>query len=398
VLFAVLRRLLTDLTGRVGADPLLLVAPAALGLLAVSALAGGALARRSVLTTAVLVFGGLTLLESANASRAPVLAGVAGLLFLLVPQLAFWPGRLLGDATLHRVLRVFAVLSVAVAGYGLWQTFAGFLPWDGRWVAESGYEALNVGGTIRAFGTSASSAEYASVLAAGLVCWLALPLASRAATLAAVALLGTALVLASSRGPVVLLVVALAFVAAARAGVSGATAVALTAVAVVLVPVAASLLAPYAGAGSATSSLLEHQVHGLASPFDPETSTLLGHAALAAEGLESAVHHPLGQGIGVVSLGARFGGTALHTETDLSNVAVAYGLLGVVVFLVVFCLGLVRAYRFAARTRAPLALAALGILVVTTNQWLTGAMYAVAWLPWLLLGWLDRPDVEGEGT
>jgi hypothetical protein len=369
----------------------------------------GALSRRSGLTTAVLALGGLTVLAGLNVGHAPLLAGVAGLLFVLVPQLAFWPGRVLPDDVLHTALRVFAGLALAVAGYGLWQTYAGLLPWDRRWVAESGYQALNVGGSIRAFGTSASAAEYASVLAVGIVCWLVLPVASRWVTAGAVGVLGTALVLASSRGPVVLLIVALVVVGAARLAVPGTTAIAVAAAAVVLIPVVASMLVPHTAAASATSPLVAHQVHGLANPFDAESSTLLGHAALARDGLASAIHHPFGQGIGVITLGVKFGGSAVQTEADLSNVAVAFGATGVVAFLAVFCLGLARAYRTASRTRTPLALAALGVLVVTTNQWLNGGMYAVAWLPWLLLGWLDRPPrtagteprtagTEGEGT
>jgi hypothetical protein len=397
VLFALLRRLLTEATGRVGADPLLLVAPIVFGLLVVSAYGAGALTRRTALTTAVLALGGLTVVQSVNVSQAPLLAGVAGLLFVLTPQLAFWPGRAVGTAALERTLKVFAVLAIGVAGYGLWQTFVGLLPWDRRWVVEAGYEALNVGGVIRAFGTSASSAEYASVAAVAIVCWLTLPIAKRSVTIAAVAVLGAALVLASSRGPVVLLIVALAMVTAARFAVPAAVAIALTAAATLMVPVVATLLVPHATeAGAGTSALLQHQVEGLANPLDAESSTLIGHTELARQGLASAWHHPLGQGIGVISLGQKFGGADLSTETDLSNVAVAFGVLGIVVFGALVLLGLSRAYWIAARTRGPLALATVGILVVTTNQWLNGGMYGIAWLPWLLLGWLDRPD-RAEG-
>jgi hypothetical protein len=33
---------------------------------------------------------------------------------------------------------------------------------------------------------------------------------------------------------------------------------------------------------------------------------------------------------------------------------------------------------------------ALGIIAVTFLQWTNGGLYAVAFLPWLMMGWLDR--------
>jgi hypothetical protein len=165
----------------------------------------------------------------------------------------------------------------------------------------------------------------------------------------------------------------------------------LTAAVMVLVSVVAAVLTPHTGGTSSSSRLLQHQLSGLANPFDPQASSLLGHVEIFRTALSSAPQYPFGRGIGVISMGVKFGGTGAQTEADLSNVAVAFGPLGVVVFLSVLVLGLVRAYRVATMTRAPLALAALGILIATGNQWLNGGMYAIAWLPWLVLGWLDRP-------
>ena len=392
VLLGLVRRLLNEVTVRPNADPLLIVAPVALGLLTVAAIRSGGLTRRSTLTTGVLALDVLTLLESANLSQVPLVASIAALLFVLVPQLAFWVGRALPDATLRALLRVIAGLALGAAAYGLLQTYVGFFPWDRNWADQSAtrYSALNVSGTIRAFGTSASAAEYAYLLAIGIVCWLVVRPASRLATGAAVAVLVAALVLESSRGPVVVLVAALVLVAAARYGVRGGTALVLTALIAILVPLVASFLVPHTDATSDTSRLLAHQAEGLANPFDPRTSTLLGHLSLVGTGLASAVHHPFGLGVGVITIATKFGGSYTQSEADVSNVAMAFGLVGVVIFLVVFCLALSRAYRTARLTRSPLALATLGILIVTTNQWLNGGMYAVAWLPWLVLGWLDR--------
>lgn len=392
-----LRRLLTEVVPRGGADPLLLVGPVVVGLLLVSALRSGALSHRSALTTAVLALNVLTFLEAANVTVAPIVAGVAALLFVLVPQLVFWVGRVIPDGTLRATLRVLAALSLVVAGYGLLQNFVGFLPWDRRWISEvvAGYLSLHIGTAVRAFGMSTSSAEYAWILAIGIVCWLVLPVRSRWVLLAAVTVLATALVLASARAVIVLLVAAVVLVVAARLAVPGYAALVLVALALGAVSMVAGLLVPQTGSVSATSDLLRHQVVGLANPLDPDSSTLLGHISIAVHGFTSAGQYPFGRGIAVITLGVKFGGEATQTEVDLSNTAVAFGPIGVIVFAVVLYLGFRQAYRAASGTRTPVALAALGILVVTTGQWLNGGDYAVAWLPWLLLGWLDRPALPG---
>lgn len=60
--------------------------------------------------------------------------------------------------------------------------------------------------------------------------------------------------------------------------------------------------------------------------------------------------------------------------------------------------GLPLAYRVAARRRDIVAMAALGVLCVTFLQWLNGAQYAVAPLPWLVLGWLDAHERDFRGS
>jgi hypothetical protein len=110
-------------------------------------------------------------------------------------------------------------------------------------------------------------------------------------------------------------------------------------------------------------------------------------------GVTTAFSHPLGLGTSAVTLaGDRLGGArAQGTDADPSNIAVALGLPALVVYLVIVGVGLVRAYQTAVRRRDALSLAALGVLVTLFAQWMNGAQYAVAFLPWLMLGWLDRP-------
>jgi hypothetical protein len=138
-------------------------------------------------------------------------------------------------------------------------------------------------------------------------------------------------------------------------------------------------------------------VNGLANPLNPHSSTLAVHASMVGEGFVTALHDPLGVGTGAVTIaGQKFGGQGLNTEADPSNAAVALGLPGLITFAVLLCAAFGRAYRLAVRRRDALSLIALGVLAVTLLEWLTGGEYAVAFLVWLTIGWVDRASDELE--
>lgn len=394
-----LRRLVTTLgSADPLGDPLLLVAPAAWALLAAAAVSRGALRQRTALATTVLVLTGLLTVSVVNPLQGGLTVGLAGLLLVVPPMLAFWVGRsLVDDLTLHRVISLVAWLTLPAAAYGLIQTFAGFPSWDARWIVEDGYTALNVGGTIRSFASFSSAAEYATFLAFGVIAWLALgrnmlrlPLA-----MAAVALLGTALWFESSRGIIVLTLAAVWLLVAARRRLPLWLAL-LGGVALLLaLSWLVGRIAPAQFANDPTGSLSAHQTQGLSDPFGQQ-STLPIHIAEVTGGLQQAITNPLGSGVGAVTSAAgKYGGVVVGTEADPGNAAVAAGALGLVAYVLLVLRALPLAYRVAARRRDILGVAALGILSVTFLQWLNGAQYAVAPLPWLMLGWLDQPAVRG---
>lgn len=375
-------------------DPLLLVEPVVLALLAAVAWGKGAGRDRSRLGQAVLVLCLLALIEAANPLQGGLKVGLGGLLFVLVPMLGFWVGRsICDDTTMRRLLVILALLALPAAAYGLAQTYVGFPSWDTRWIQTDGYAALNVGGVIRAFASFSSAAEYASFLGVGIAVWFAMARHPRALPVAlpAVALLGTAVFLDSSRGVVVLAVVAIGVMAAALAGVRLVPAALCGLGALALLLLGASHLGGEAAGAGATGALVAHQVGGLAHPFNGQDSTLSLHLSELVSGLKGAVTAPWGHGTGSITLAAsKFGGSVQGTEVDPSNAGQAFGLPGLVAYLVVAVLGLTRAYRVAARRRDFVAVALLGVLAVTFLQWLNGGQYAVAWLPWLALGWVDR--------
>ncbi|HTJ73911.1 MAG TPA: hypothetical protein VL337_00965 [Acidimicrobiales bacterium] len=392
------RRLFLSLGASGDFDPLLLVAPAAVALLLAVAARQGAFRQRTPLTAGVLILSGLVVLSTVNPLQGGLAVGIGALLFVLVPVLWFWIGRgLLTDALVGRVLVVTAISSLAAAGYGLFQVYRGFPAWDQRWIDAKGYAALVVGNSIRPFASFSNASEYVTFLAIGAVIWALLIRRHRPVLSATVALaiISWSLAVASVRSIAVLLLVTLALVWAMSHGLSGAQSTVIGLIGLLAFGAAIATVNPARVGGSKTSNLLGRQVTGLADPFnsDERVSTLPVHLRLIWDGLRSAVHNPVGQGFGSVTIaGERLGGATASTEADPSNVAVALGIPGLAAYVWVVVFGLRLAFRRARAERSFRTLAALGILLVTFLQWLTGGNYATAIFPWLLLGWLDRPS------
>jgi hypothetical protein len=398
----ILRRLVTQVEAAdPGGDPLLLVAPAAWILLAALAVSRGALRQRTALTSTVLFLTCLLTVSAVNPIQGGLTIGLAGLLLVVPPMLAFWVGHsLVDDITMRRSITVVAWLALPAAIYGLAQTFAGFPTWDARWIAKDGYAALNVGGTIRAFSSFSSSAEYSGFLAMGTIAWFALRFRTLRLpfTLAAIGLLGTALWFESQRGVVVLTLAAAWLLFMARSGVTLRWALVGGVALLASLSLLIGHMAPAQFAATATGGLNAHQAGGLSDPFGAQ-STLPLHIEMMTSGIQQVISNPVGSGVGAVtSAAAKFGGVGMGTETDPSNAGVAAGILGLLAYVALVLRAVPLAYRVAAQRRDALAMAALGILCVTSLQWLNGAQYAVAPLPWLMLGWLDRQDVGSLGV
>jgi hypothetical protein len=140
--------------------------------------------------------------------------------------------------------------------------------------------------------------------------------------------------------------------------------------------------------------LVGHQVQGFRNPLNPEASTLGLHLDEIVTGVRSAFSHPLGLGLSAITIaGQKLGATvAVPTEADISNAGVALGLPGLLVYVVVLALALWRLYGVAVTRGDTLALIALATAFVLLLQWLNGGLYAVAWIPWLFMGWADRRE------
>ena len=392
----VVRRLAADLGPAPQSDPLLVVEAVGIAILLIVAFARGALNGLSRFAKSVLVLSLLILLAAFNPIGGSLTAGFGSLFLILVPMLAFWVGRgLCDDRMLATVLVLAGVLAILAALYGLLQTFNGFPSWDATWISESGYSALNVGGVLRAFGPFTSASEYASYLGIGFVACLAFGLRLVRAPIAwaPLPLLAVAIFYESSRGIIFTLAFTAALMIAAWWRFPIAFSVLLAAAAFVSVPFVTRSVAsatPVTPVGTG-AILTAHQVQGLSSPFNSQESTLGAHLSLLGQGFRTALHNPVGLGIGSVTIaGSKYGGQAASTEVDPGNAATALGFPGLIAYLVVEAAGFFKAYSLAVHRRDALSLAALGILTVTSLQWLNGGQYAVAFLVWFVLGWVDR--------
>jgi hypothetical protein len=380
------------------ADALLLVAPFAVVLLAVAALRAGAFHPRTMLSRAVLLLTLLIALGAVNPLQGSPTAGLAALIFF-VPVAAFWAGRQLDDDMLRRVLTLVALVAIPAALYGLMQLVYGFPRWDTAWINDQGYSALNVGGVVRQFSFFSSASEYAAFLAIGIVLWgwlrpVGVP---RVVGLVVLVPLIISLFYESARGIIFAVVATVALLLAAGRRVRLPVAAVFAAGMLVLLPAVVSRFAPVVDPrATGVDALVSHQVAGLSDPTGSR-STLPGHFRLVVSGIGSAFTNPVGHGISTVTIASsKYGGDGGSTEADPSNVAIALGLPGLFLYLFIVWQGFSGAYRLAVVKRSALAFAALGLLSVTFAQWLNGGQYAIAYLPWLVLGWVDRRAQELE--
>jgi hypothetical protein len=393
VLVAFLRRLLIPAAGWISADPMLLVAPVVAGVLLVKLFV---LERRplapDLLSRLVLLLLALTLLEAFNPAGG-IGAGITGLLFMAVPLLWLFVGReVLTDRLSDRMMVLVIVLGTAVGAYGLVQTQLGDPPWDVNWLnVTGGYDALNVGGQIRAWGTFSSSAEYALFVGSALAAAVAFVLRGRAVAMLVIPVLAVSLFLSSGRGALITAFLAIVVMLGLRTR-RPVMAVIVTVCAVGLAFGALKVFGSTLSSTSASSGseLISHQLGGIADPLNPNSSTLLLHWKLVEDGVKSGITHPLGKGTGATNNAAGVNQqSALEqtqaTEVDMSNAFVALGAAGGVLYvLIVLAVLWKAAAQYFARREAMLPV--IGLLVVGLGQWLTGGHYALSPLTWLLIG------------
>jgi hypothetical protein len=397
-----LRRLVSMVQADPANDPLLLVAPVAAVVLAGLAVRDGAFRRPSHLTGAVIAFFVLSVVAVFNPAS-PLAVNLKGSLFWTVPLLWFAVGRsLVDDPLLDRVLRLVTGLGFGACLTGVLQATVGFPSWDDRWIETRGYIALGINGpgTLRPFGWSSSAGEFA--LTAAIVAVLAGLQVARAigkrarrdlAFFTVVAAVATAaLVLSAVRTALILGVAAAVVVGIASQRAHLRRTVAGFALALLLLLAGVRVLDVPSWDNNGVTGLVRRSLVGFTDPLDPDQSTLRSHIDLTDRALRNLGDDPLGLGPSAGATGTDTDDeqSSASAENDLGNAALAFGIPGLVLVIVITGLGLVASWRAARLRHSLITLGVLGILVASLRFWWTGGHYAIAMLIWLVLGSTDR--------
>ena len=395
VLMGDLRRLLIPWAGWSGTDPLLLVGPVFAILLCGYAWASQAVRVNTSMARWVLMLMAVMVLQMFNPRQGGLIVGVAGGLFYLVPLLWYWAGRTYVTPARLKTLLYYIVipLGVAAALLGYYQTFYGYLPYQMQWYHIAGYTALGAEGEQAPISFFSSSSEYGNFLIMStVVLWAAVLRKKNYAALVLIALFFVAVFLTGIRGPVAKLFL----VAVGLYAVMGRS------LKTWLIRGVFALLIGVVGLGWGLSSLegtggnqrvqhrTQRQIEGLTGATS-EGSSAGNHLDMMLYGYRQGLQQPLGMGLGFTTKAAKkFGSAGGSVEGDSSNMFISTGLVGGVIYLIIIFLILRTALRYWHHTRSLVALALLGILMVTFLDWLKGGQYAVSPLIWICIGALDR--------
>lgn len=410
-----LRRILVYFVGLPTLDPMLLVGPLATLVIALPIL----MRIRLKDASSKLAFALLCImtLEIFNPRQGPIMTGMTGAMFCIIPVLWYWIGRKYGSIKLLQsvIYRVILPLGLVAACMGLYQSYIGFLPWQGAWASSvaSHYHSLYLAsGVIRSFGFSVNSVEYANLLLMASTVSLSAFFSGKRVYVLFFPLLATALFLASSRSAIIKLLVAVAF-AWSLSGRPGqkwalrfafAIVIAFGGMAYSLSQVVPENTGPAvevrtrsksAGQNNneAVTASTQHQLLGLAHPLDKKYSTAQGHADMFSNGLLQGIKNPIGIGIGSVTmasgnakLGTENAGGEGSTEVDISDMFVSTGLVGgllYVAFIIVFFRKII---EFGQGAPKSVGLPALGIVAALLGTWIAAGQYAIGPTVWFIIG------------
>ncbi len=412
-LLALTRRMLIGPVGWTTNDPLLLVAPTVVVLLAIKlfVLEHRRLAAE-LLSYLVLGLLALIVIGSFNPRNGSVAVGLGGLLFMGMPVLWYLVARELHERqTTRAILTIVVAMAVAIAAYGFFQSLVALPAWDRAWVEIAGYGSLFLERDVpNTFGTFASTAEYTLFMGVATAICVGFALHGRWMLLPALTIVLPALFLSSNRSGFVFAIAAVVVMLVLRFTRPRFVPAALAAIVVVLAFSAPAITAALQAAAQSTDNpRVEYQLSGLGDPLNREQSTLTLHAQLFYDGVRSGIADPVGRGTGVTNNAIRRFGPGgeeaaqySNTEVDVSNAFVSLGLVGGLVFLTLFATALAYAIRSYLGRRGAIELAIVGLLVATLGHWLSGGHYAVTPLVWITLGWTAAgrrampPTPEGD--
>ena len=399
------RRLVAAAFGAPPLDLLLLVGPVMALVLGFPLLLRVRL--KDSLSKAMLFLLVIMCLEIVNPQQGGLAVGLSGALFYIVPVLWFWIGRrYASSAVVERLLyRLILPLAIAAALLGLAQTFVGFLPYEQAWidVAAKNYQALYVGNSVRAFGFSVSSAEYATLLEIGVIVTASAAIASKRIWALAIPLLLTVMVLSSSRSLILRMLLSLSVVWSLRTGRKPKPrTLVYFAVLLVIGLFAINVIASRFAStndnnrtNSAVQGLIAHQADGLAHPWDQRYSTAGLHRDMVLSGITQGFTDPIGRGLGSTTLAAsKFSSDPNlgSSEIDISDMFTSLGIVGGLAYLCILFQVLKRLLTYVQTVHLSISLPVLAILTSSLGAWLIGGQYSTSCMIFFLIGALAHSN------
>jgi hypothetical protein len=147
--------------------------------------------------------------------------------------------------------------------------------------------------------------------------------------------------------------------------------------------------------GDRLAPVVTRQVEGLLDPANQQKSTATGHLLMIREGILAGVTSPAGQGLGAATIAAsKYGARTTNAEFDIANITLSLGILGGLLYLAIVVAVFRKALGWWRAERSFVALATIGVLLVSFGAWLVGGEYSTAALVWIYIGAMDKLSVE----
>ena len=380
-----------------GSDPLVLVGPIIVMLLTSVALLQNRLKRGTPLAKLVLILLMIMGVQVLNPRQGGLMVGVMGVLCVMVPMCWFWVGQAWGNARFVDSFLYGAVVPTAVVAgvFGFVQVFVGRPEYQEAWVQLLYAGRPHTHDINRPFGFFISVSEFTKFLSVGLLLLIAsLFVRKPRLMLLGFPVMATSLFLASARGPIMGCCGSIVFLSAMLAKTRAGAMARVAAASVLLLGGLAwtmSELNDLEFESAGMEYLVKHQTEGLLNPLDEKKSTGVGHAHGMVSGVVEGIKRPLGIGLGAAThVSSSYGGLTAAKEVDVSNMFVCLGVVGGVLYALLYYRvysGIVRTW---VATRAPLLLSLMAVLMALNLNWLNTGEYSTVALAWFCVGVLDR--------
>ncbi len=368
------------------------------------------------LTKAVTVLGAICVLQVLNPLQGGIAVGLSGALFYLVPMAWFYFARAVDDSFFPRVLRTVAVMGGLCSLWGLSQIVFGYTDFERYWIENTdAYSSIAVYNVTRALATFSSAEEWGRyVLLGALVSFGLAAMKSlgqrRFGWLAAGLFLCFMLALSGQRTSIFGLVVGVVVLVATGARSVGGM---VSRASLLIIPFV--LIIALAGgmteddiysqdSGNGIGTMLSHTKKGTVDPTG-EGSLEARFTTWTAVWTETIPSNPFGAGLGSKSAMARRSG-ADGDGTPIDNhffyLAISAGAPAMLLLVgILFAAGkrcvanwLSTEAGSDAEVYNRIALALLSSFILNNFFGTSFAIYSVAPIGWLLIGWIARPKAE----